>query len=72
MSNSYSMMLILNVFLFGLVYLVEGPWINFHLFEIDISLHRLSLFLTSQNIAHVESVVIEQTIWHSSPVVRRS
>ena len=37
MSNSYSMMLILNVFLFGLVYLVGGPWINFHLFEIDIS-----------------------------------
>ena len=72
MSNSYSMMLILNVFLFGLIYLVGGPLRNFHLFEIDISLHRLSLFLTSRNIAHVESVVIEQTIWHSSPVVRHS
>ena len=72
MSNSYSMMLILNVFLFSLVYLVGGPWRNFHLFEIDISLHRLSLFLTSRNITHVESVVIEQTIWHSSPVVRHS
>ena len=66
------MILILNVFLFGLVYLVGGPRSNFHLFEIDISFYRLSLFVTSRNIAHVESVVIEQTLWHSSPVVRHS